>query len=82
MAEDAGQACKITNRLTKIFYLSYIIGKHDGEDQELGRNIGAPWPKVLGLEQILQDMEIRREDGFQKKSKNAVLNEGKFQELA
>jgi len=56
-----------------------MLGNNDGEDQGLHRIIETPWPKILGLEQMVQDMEIKRVNDFENQLRGTVINPGKYQ---
>jgi hypothetical protein len=47
------------------------------EDQGLKRKSITAWPKVLGLEQILQDMDLRRKEALVKATNTTHNYSGK-----
>ncbi|PUU78644.1 hypothetical protein B9Z19DRAFT_1141707 [Tuber borchii] len=53
---------------------SYKIEENDEEDQELERRRVSAWPKVLGLEQRMQDMDISLEDCFHNSTSTRCLD--------
>ncbi|PUU78642.1 hypothetical protein B9Z19DRAFT_1126318 [Tuber borchii] len=50
------------------------LEKNDEEDQELERRRVSAWPKVLGLEQRMQDMDISLEDCFHNSTSTRYLD--------
>jgi len=52
-----------------------------GEDEDLVRNSVTACPKILGLEQRIQDLDIRMENTLQRISNTSCLDSGKLKDL-